>query len=114
MLNPKELKLKSFRDGSSEDMPIRWYAEYLYHDYWFKISTLFEKEYWSLKTCCIHGGVNIIASATTGYSLEPDELRKTLHREDVENYIEQLRDAKDIAEYIMANIEHLQKGEIVY
>ena len=95
-------------------MPIRWCAEYKYHDYFFKIRTTLDADAWHIaESFCTEGGAKITADRI-GYELKPDEFSQALHGERVEEYIKQLRDAKDIAEYVMANIEHLQKGEIVY
>lgn len=116
MFNPTRLKQISFASRSPD--VIRWLAKYEYNDYLIEIKTSFEESCWMCSTTCRSTvGVNIIfgrdASGEMSYFLVPDELSKSIRGSEVDLYIKELQDARDIAEYICKNIEKLQRGEIV-
>lgn len=116
MFDREQFKKISFTARPGDD--IRWIANYEYRNYLIEIRTTFELRYWMVKTICKTGiGENIIVgpddNGQAHYYLEPTVLARMLHEEDVEEYIKNVRDAKDLADFICKNMEKLQKGEIV-
>lgn len=106
MFNINDLELVSLKNGTTENH-LRLKATYKYHNTLIELSTQFELEYMIIKIINAESVVASIKGDFITYAIDG-----FITGDNIDNFVKELYDVKDVAEYVSKNKIKLIKGEI--